>query len=203
MREDRAMIKIAPNVFKESFVKNANQIVLKGFTNYSNFQFTDRNKYVINQLYLHLICSPKYEGNLKKNILLTGRHGSGKSTILNAFSMVINQNTRKRVTYTTMESLNELVRKNGIEYFYRRPLIMDELGREEKFIVDYGNKIYPSVHLLGIRYKLGAITWGIGNFSPDDMREIYGMYMYERIREMFDFIELNDNNWRPVNAKKL
>ena len=97
----------------------------------------------------------------------------------------------------TTEELNELIKKNGIEYYYRRPLIMDELGREENYVVDYGNKIYVSVYLLNIRYKLGAITWGVGNFSPDDMREIYGMYMYERIREMFDFIVLDDRNWRP------
>lgn len=201
MRESRVTIKIDPVTFAESFKSIADSIVKRGYNGYDAFQFNVKNKLVINQVYFHLFGSKKFDGNLNKNLMIVGNHGSGKSTIMQAMVQVIAFNTRRRLAMHTLEELNEMVRKKGIEHYYKRPMVFDEIGREEKHIMDYGNKIFPSIHLMNIRYHNGALTYAVGNFNREDLREIYGMYMFEKINEMFEVIELNDNNWREKNVK--
>ena len=203
---ERLTIQIDAQTFAETFKSSADAEVKRSFSDKDSFEFTEENKYVLNQIYFHLIGSNKFKGNLNKNIYLVGPHKTGKSTIMKAIKNTIefNTNPAKIVTMCMMDELNEMVKRNGIEHYYKRPIILDELGRETKKIMVFGNEIYPSVHLLGMRYKNHALTYAVGNFSMNEMRGIYDTYMFEKIHEMFEVIELKEKRWIPeIKQKKM
>ena len=52
--------------------------------------------------------------------------------------------------------LQDQIRKQSLATFVRRPLIIDEFGREPKAIQDYGNITRPISELLSLRSDVGA-----------------------------------------------
>ena len=81
----------------------------------------------------------------------------------------------------------------------RRPLFIDELGREQLEINDFGNRIRPINDLMEARYESGVRTFFTSNFSLDslskgrnDKGEMigYGRYVGERIQEMTNIVTM-------------
>lgn len=81
----------------------------------------------------------------------------------------------------------------------RRPLFIDELGREQLEINDFGNRIRPVNDLMEARYEYGARTFFTSNFSLDTLSKGrnekgemvgYGKYVGERIQEMVNIITM-------------
>ena len=86
--------------------------------------------------------------------------------------------------------LQEQIRKQSVSMFVRRPLIIDEFGRESKRIQDYGNIIRPISELLSLRSDAGTLTHGTTNFILNTLSsdEFYGGMIGDRLKTMFNFI---------------
>ena len=89
--------------------------------------------------------------------------------------------------------------KTLLESLATRPLFIDELGREQLEISDFGNKIRPINDLMALRYNTGARTFFTSNFflstlskGRNEKGEIigYGQYIGERIQEMTNIVEM-------------
>ncbi len=83
-----------------------------------------------------------------------------------------------------------------MDYFERRPLILDEVGRETKIVKDFGTdrKLVPEI--ISMRYNTGAWTMATSNYNFEDLGDMYDKYIKDRLKEMFNFIELNGKSFR-------
>jgi DNA replication protein DnaC len=88
---------------------------------------------------------------------------------------------------------------DGIDMLAKRPLFIDELGREQLEIAAFGNKIRPIADLMALRYNNGARTFFTSNFKlstlsrgRNEKGELigYGQYIGERIQEMTNIVEM-------------
>lgn len=78
------------------------------------------------------------------------------------------------------------------------PLAIDDLGREPKQIMDFGNTRAPMVELLYERYDKGSWTHATSNFAFDTLSSdaFYGPMLGDRFRTMFNVINLPGDSRR-------
>lgn len=163
-----------------------------------NFVIDKYNEPVIKQLYLYVTGNSSFTGDLTKGLLMQGKYGCGKTVLLEAYSMLHNHIVKKlNLNYPTLRfiksvQLQEQIKEQSMEMFVKRPLIIDEFGRESKTIQDYGNIIRPISELLSLRSDLGTITHGTSNFTLNTLssEEFYGRMIGDRLKMMFNFITL-------------
>jgi DNA replication protein DnaC len=169
-----------------------------------NFMIDKFNEPVIEQLFLYATNNPTFKGHLNRGIMLQGKYGCGKTILLKTYSLLHNHIVRKlsmnkpTLLFIKSVELQEQIRKQSVDMFVRRPLIIDEFGRESKMVQDYGNVIRPISELLSLRSDEGTITHGATNFNLSTLssEEFYGGMIGDRLKEMFNFITLNGDSKR-------
>ncbi len=163
-----------------------------------NFIIDDNNEPIIKQFYFYTTNNPSFFGDLAKGILLQGKYGCGKTVLLETYSILHNHIVKKYslnyplLLFVKSVELQDQIRKQSLATFVRRPLIIDEFGREPKAIQDYGNITRPISELLSLRSDVGAITHGTSNFALNTLSsdEFYGGMIGDRLKAMFNFITL-------------
>ena len=172
------------------------------------FEIDKYNKQVIRQLYYYLTGNQNLcEWNINKGIYLMGKVGCGKSVLMYAYLAVQDALTRKLTTTIHAKQLIDVITKNGIDSIKSQPLFIDEMGRENLEMRDYGNVVKPVVDLFAIRYESGGRTYATSNFTLDtleasrdvngNIKEVrYGNFIRTRMDEMFNIVELPGDNRR-------
>jgi DNA replication protein DnaC len=145
---------------------------------------------------------------LSKGLWICGNFGSGKTQLLKAYKSVAMQMFNQNVGIQSCADMNarylkrndmtrQLALFDGIKTFSNKfdtqERIFDDLGEEETYVMDYGNKVCLMAHILSERYKglkSGAITHITTNLSMKQVAEIYGGRIESRISEMFNVIKL-------------
>lgn len=192
----RFLIKIDPESFKELFLIEANKIIVKRNIE-SEFIITDQNKDIINQIYHYCTGNEsKFNGQLNKGILLSGKNGIGKTLILQSFCSIINLMCNRVIYSIHSKKLQSKIKELGLDWFIKRPLLIDDIGKESKEINDYGTKILPLADLIALRYDEGSITFATCNYKLDTLTEFYGLTTTDRFKEMFNIIELTGKSFR-------
>jgi DNA replication protein DnaC len=169
-----------------------------------SFVIDKYNEHVIHQFYLYLRSDERFEGNLQKGIMLMGKYGCGKTviweSIVEMYNTFIQELFIQRPMLKFIKSIHllEILKQQPIQSFAKRPLVIDEFGREPKQIMDFGNLRSPIIELLCERYDAGAWTHGTTNFTLDTLcaENQYGKMTGERIKSMFNFIELKGDSRR-------
>ena len=169
-----------------------------------SFVVDKNNEPVIQQLHYYATNNSAFDGDLNKGILLQGKYGCGKTILLETYSMLHNHIVRKfglnhpLLLFVKSVELQEQIRKQSVNKFVRRPMIIDEFGRESKTIQDYGNIIRPISELLSLRSDLGTLTHGTSNFTLQTLstEEFYGRMIGDRLKMMFNFITLHGESRR-------
>lgn len=162
------------------------------------------NEHVIHQLYLYLRSDESFEGDLQKGIMLMGKYGCGKTviweSIVEMYNTIIQELYIQKPLLKFIKSINllETLKEKPIKSFSKFPLVIDEFGREPKQIMDFGNLRSPIIELLCERCDNGAWTHGTTNFTFDTLcaETQYGQMIGERLRSMFNFIELKGDSRR-------
>lgn len=175
----------------------------------SEFIVDKYNKDIIRQLYYYLIGNTeKCKWNVHKGIFLIGKVGCGKSLLMYSYLSVQDFLTKKITETINAKQLIELLQaEGGIMELKRRPLFIDELGRENLEIKDYGNIVKPVVDLFAIRYEYGGRTYATSNFTLDTLEaardekgkitaQRYGNFIRTRMDEMFNVVEMPGENRR-------
>jgi len=156
----------------------------------------------------------KKEISLNKGIFLVGDIGSGKSLIFEIFkiytSKILHKNSFHQ--YQAGDIIDNLNIKGKVyfdKFSYNRssnnipnPItcyIDDVASRNE--IVNYYGSVYNSMQeLLTIRYniysKYRKLTHLSTNIFPQQLKEIYGIRVIDRMKEMFNLIELKGESFR-------
>ena len=193
---NRIFIELSAKDFQKDFMI----IAIEELLDYSKdhiFEVNNENKNVINQLYYYLTGNVDlFRGNLKKGIMLIGPFGVGKTTIMKIMARLVQKHSGKVFQMISCVQLKDLIQHHGMDHFERRPLILDEVGRETKIVKDFGTerKLFPEV--IGMRYNKHAWTMATSNYTLEDLGGMYGEYIKDRLTEMFNFIELNGKSFR-------
>lgn len=140
-------------------------------------------------------------------LMLCGKVGNGKTTMLNAIKRCIHFCTDNESYQSQCEhSLNRI---NSTELYGMakdpigfgnvqgaKLLAIDDLGCEPAEVMDYGNIIAPAVELLSYRYEHRLMTIVTTNLLPRQIREKYGDRIADRFNEMMFRIVFNNETYR-------
>ena len=157
------------------------------------------NREVILQMYLYTVGSPECKWNIHKGIYLGGKVGCGKTLLLQALCDILHLVSGYTVELIPANQLYKRIQQDGIMSLSRRPLFIDELGREQLEINDFGNRIRPINDLMEARYETGVRTFFTSNFSLESLSkgrnssgelQGYGKYIGERIQEATNIVTL-------------
>lgn len=168
------------------------------------FIVDNKNESIIEQLYFYLTLNKQFSGDLQKGIMLVGKYGCGKTLIMQAMAEMYNSVIhalhiqRPLLKFFKSSELQEILKGKPIRTYSRMPLVVDEFGREQKQIMDFGNLRSPMIELLCERYDTGAWTHGTSNFTLDTLcsENQYGKMTGDRLKSMFNFIELKGDSRR-------
>lgn len=75
-------------------------------------------------------------------------------------------------------------------------LFIDDMGEEPQIIKSWGNEIAPIIELLYYRYDRQLMTVITSNKTEQEIRELYGVRISDRLEEMFDKIYFEHESFR-------
>ena len=180
-------VRMSPEDFKTLFLEACRKELLSRNQD-KEFVIDEYNKHIMNQLYYYLSGSDKFEGDHHRGIFLAGSIGSGKTIIMNAFCTIIEAYTDRVFYRTHAKRLPSLIGSHEDGYFDKRPMFIDDIGREPKEVNNYGTKELPTVDLMSIRYDYGSLTFATTNFNDDVLKQFYGEAIVDRFHEMFNYL---------------
>ncbi|MBN2595884.1 MAG: hypothetical protein JXR82_03770 [Marinifilaceae bacterium] len=203
IRQRRFLLPFKYSEFRSLFIMFGTACLHKRHQN-RNFVIDENNEPVIQQLHYYSTNNSAFTGNLTKGILLQGKYGCGKTILLETYSLLHNHIVTKfdlnhpLLLFIKAVELQEKIQKLSANNFVRRPMIIDEFGRESKTIQDYGNVIRPISELLSLRSDMGALTHATSNFTLNTLStdEFYGKMIGDRLKMMFNFITLEGESRR-------
>lgn len=166
------------------------------------YQIDKQNGPIIKQLYLYFMNDPACEWNLNAGLLFGGRVGCGKTLLLTAFFRITDEYSRKSTTIIHSKSIANEIKKNGIENLSRKPIMIDDLGREESEVKDWGNVVKPIIDIFSIRYENGARTYATTNFNYDRLLTFYSEFIVTRMQEMMTMVVFPGESRRLKNEVK-
>ena len=159
------------------------------------------------------LCNPQK----RPGLLLYGKVGTGKTTLLRAICATINDvceretndNGTKEMTLDDFRCIS-IVKAKGIINDYINPqsrptydkmtkvalLAIDELGVEPMESKSYGNVSEPLIDLFCERYDRQLCTIVSTNLGNEEIRKRYGTRLADRFSEMFATIPFNGQSFR-------
>lgn len=138
----------------------------------------------------------------KKGLFVYGPIGTGKSTLLKGLQKYMNTvkdrygNKDYRIGFF-WKSASELANSYAgdgqeklLQWCDECNLLIDELGREPRPAKHYGTELNVIQFLLQMRYdrRKYNITHLTSNIDPEDVLPLYGDYISDRFKEMFNII---------------
>lgn len=149
------------------------------------------------------------DGGSRFGVMFFGLCGNGKTTLVYALQNAINYLERigavPSKTGITIIDAKEVVRRSKDDNEFRRMLDSDmiaieDMGREPRDVLEYGNVLNPVIDLLEYRYNRQLFTIVTTNLKPQQVREHYGDRIADRCNEMFDRIVFQNESYRRVTS---
>ncbi|MCF0225219.1 MAG: hypothetical protein HUK20_13205 [Fibrobacter sp.] len=151
------------------------------------------------EAYLQQLAGYLTAENHKFGIMLCGTPGNGKTTTLLAFQNAVNYLRQQSVLPADQPNAISIVDAKDAKHYFRdprssqqlkdRPMLgIEDMGREPKEILDYGNVTTPIIDLLEHRYNNQLFTFITTNLTAQQIRETYGNRIADRFNEMLHVI---------------
>ena len=201
LRTFKSMVPMTYETFMSLIKAHSTDIMLQ--RSVSQPYVVDRNNEpIIRQLYLYFTNDAECAWNLNSGLIFAGKIGCGKSLLMLAYLRVSNEFSRRITTFLHSKELSRLIIQRGLEYYAKRPLFIDEMGREESEVKDYGNVVKPVIDLFALRYENGARTYATTNFKYDSIEKFYGEFIRTRMEEMMTYVPFPGESRRLKNEIK-
>ena len=188
--------------FKHQFMKTAQE------KTGGRFVVDERNRPIVSDLFNYFMG---IDGNLDltKGLWLEGPVGTGKSTLMRVFSAFTRKMQKGFKVFACSEITTCYSIDGNLDMFLKNEhgvlgvpveICFDELGREPVPAGYYGNKMNVMQHILHIRYSLWQTGWlrtfVTTNMDADNIGTIYGDYIRDRRKEMFNIIPVTGESRR-------
>lgn len=184
--------------FKTLFTIRASQAMVSR-KNLTDFVIDDNNREVINMFFRYIKRIDKVL-NPHIGIVLNGAYGCGKSVLIEAFCMVLNDITlseRNKIQVVHAIELAETIKKAGVIPYSRIPLCIQDMGKETKDVNNFGTSLNPISELLAVRAEYGSLTYGSTNMDIPSFQQAYKEYISKRITEHINLVFLPGGDRRP------
>jgi len=178
-----------------------------------NFEVDDHNREALKQLLLYFTGNSEFNGSLNKGLMIVGGIGTGKSLLFKIFKKytmdVIKKNSYQM--HTAIDII-DMVNVSGVEYLeqyshnfegrhaYPMRCYIDDIASMNENVKNYGTEIKVIERLLSLRYNVferyGTLTHVSSNKYPDELSEHYDKRITDRMKEMFNILELKGNSRR-------
>lgn len=201
LREYKCRTRMIYEEFKELLIAYATEIMIKRSI-IEPYVVDANNGPVIKNLYLYFTNNTECKWNLNSGLLFGGKVGCGKSILMLSFLKICDEYSLKRTPVVHSKALATQIKLKGLEYYERRPMFIDELGREETETKDYGNVVKPIIDLFALRYEAGARTYATTNFKYDTIEKFYGDFVRSRMEEMMTYVYVPGESKRLKNEVK-
>lgn len=143
-------------------------------------------------------------------IMLCGVCGNGKSTMMRALQAMLNHLNNSgffnymgggyHVGLRIKDALDVTrLAKQEDQWYHTKTatqLAIDDMGKEPKEVMDYGNVLSPIVELIEYRYE--AMLWTVisTNLTPKQISEKYGARVADRFSEMLEVVVFGRRSYR-------
>jgi len=174
-RLSRYSCQLSGEEFKELFTLKAQQVMIER-KDRNCFVIDDNNRAVLNLMYYHASRTNADKINPLAGIVLNGKFGCGKSVLISAYCRVLND--LKFFGNETCEEIHsvelaEHIRIKGILAYTRKPLLIQDLGKEPDVVNAFGTPVNPIANLFSARVEYGAMTFGSSNFDKSMFSDFY------------------------------
>ena len=186
---------LSPEVFIGCFRNNIEKILNKRGVG-GSLVIDQYNQHTLHNMYYYAVGSPLCEWDINKGLFLGGKVGAGKTLLMSAFLKILEDISGYVIEMIPARQLAQKLIDNGPEYYMKRPLFIDELGRENLEENYYGRTIRPFEELMSYRYEYGSRLFVTSNFTPERLgqgfdengkRIGYGSYILDRMKETMSF----------------
>ena len=145
---------------------------------------------------------------LHKGLWLWGNIGTGKSTMLEIIKDFCKIVRPKQNGWAYSFRINNVIDVcsdfsvggyGAIKtYIDSNRQAFDEIGSETIPTGHYGTGENVMQYILQRRYdrRFSSFTHATSNISPGDIKQLYGARIYDRCREMFNFVEMRGKSFR-------
>jgi DNA replication protein DnaC len=184
--------------FRELFVLRAKEVMFE-HKNYGEFLIDDHNREVLTTMYHYAVRRNHDVINSLAGIILNGAFGCGKSVLISAFCRVLNDINfcGDKIEEIHAIDLVENIRLRGLMDYVKKPLLIQDMGKEPAIINVFGTVIHPISNLLAIRAEYGAMTFGSTNMDIKMFSEHYREFITKRIVEHVNLVFLPGKSHRP------
>ena len=160
----------------------------------SEFVIDHTNKHIIDGLFWWFFNDPRSCYDLNKGILLKGDKGTGKTTMVKAFRQFLIEMNQGFAMTTAIKLSLEYAKTGDIDQWTTYKMVcIDEIGREGMG-KHYGNELNVIGYILHERYALWKtnkyITIATTNKDADEIEDMYGEVIRDRVKEMFNHIAM-------------
>lgn len=144
-------------------------------------------------------------GNRRCGLLLCGKCGNGKTTTMYAFQNLLNHLSdagafQERTGISIYDAVDLAHMAKNIDSFRKvkeYPMLgVEDMGREPREVLDYGNVYNPIIELLEYRYVHQLYTVITTNLTPKQITESYGQRIGDRLKELVDIIVYENGTYR-------
>ena len=143
----------------------------------------------------------------RSGVVLCGTCGNGKTTMMRAFQNLLNvlrlpDDYHKKTYGMPVVNAGHIAHlcRSDYERFLNlcntEMLGIDDMGTEPLEVQEFGNIHRPMVDLLTRRYENGTFTFITTNLVPQQIRDLYGERIADRLNEMADKIIFKNPSFR-------
>ena len=149
--------------------------------------------------------------SLSKGLMIVGIPGVGKSVLFKIFKEYTANGIKKNsFKFTTSSEIMKAVDTHGVEEIDKYvinpnlnkpfPLYIDDIAGNNEDVNSFGTKFNVMEQLITDRYvhfqRIGVLTHVSTNLLPTQMSKIYDARIIDRMREMFNVIEIKGKSFR-------
>jgi len=194
---NRCYIDLSYNEFIELFVVFA-EIEIKRLGKTHKFIIDKSNENILKWLYSYSTGTKSTQFNIdfNKGILLIGGFGVGKTLIMKAYISLINSFDKKIIKSYHSKELTIILPEVGLHTLLKKPLFVDDIGKENREVKVFGTIIQPFVDLISLRYEHNTWNFATANYKLDTLKEKYGETITDRMKDIYNIIELNGKSKR-------
>lgn len=133
-------------------------------------------------------------GGERFGMIFLGGCGNGKTTMVHALQQTMNYLRHKNLLddceCTGLRVIDAKAAAQKVKAMYSDPycnapmLAIEDIGREAKEVLEYGNVTNPVADLIEHRYECQLYTILTTNLNPEEVRARYGARIADRLNEM-------------------